>query len=145
MDSTAAIGAQLATAASDLCPLLDPQDVAASFGETVTLSTQPMAEAHGPACGVPHPRRGGYLLVVQFQDIAAWDSRVTTGRRVDGVGHPARIATPGGPSATLYVRDEERHAMVVFMAPQSDNAATAVLRFAASVYDVDAVSVIARD
>jgi hypothetical protein len=144
--SDAEIRASLATAASELCPLADPQDVATSFEETGPLTTQPMTSAQGPACGYPHPRRGGYLFVVQYQPLPAWDRHAATGSRVDGMGHLARIeTTTGAPSATLYVRDEQRQVMVVFMAPQSDNATAALVRLAALVYHVAATAVNVSD
>ena len=101
-----------------------------TFGGTFT--TQPMMEGRGPARGYPHPRNGGYLLVLQFQALAEWDQHLAQGRRVDGLGHPARLETKA--VASLYVLDVERHAVVMFLSPQSDNAVTALLRVAAHVY-----------
>ncbi len=124
-------------ATREICPLLSSEAVAASFEENGPLTTQPMVEGRGPACGVPHPRHGGYLLVVQFQALAEWDQHLAKGQRLDGLGHPARIETGGG-GASLYVLDNGRHAVVMYLAPDSDNAVAALLRVAAHVYNVTA-------
>ena len=127
-------------ATREICPLLSPEAVASSFDEKRPLTTQPMVEGRGPACGYPHPRHGGYLLVVQFQALADWDEHLALGRRVDGLGHPARIETKAVDS--LYVLDVERHAVGMFLAPQSDNSVTALLRVSAHVYGVTASDLI---
>ncbi len=79
-------------------------------------------------------------MVVQFQALADWDEHLAQGRRVDGLGYPARIETEA--VVSLYVLDVERHVVVMFRAPQSDNAVTALLRVAAHVYGVTASDLI---
>lgn len=105
-------------ASEDVCTLISPQEVQTSFGETVPLTTQPMAEAKGPACGYTYPRAGGYLLVVQFQDLATWGEYAGTGRPVEGLAFDAMYSPSSDPEA-IVVRDVERGVVVRLLAPQN--------------------------
>ena len=130
-DVIASIRAQIAKAATDICTLISAKDVGLSFEETVPLTTQPMGEAAGPACGFPHPRAGGYLLVIQFQNIANFDGYAKTGRRVDGLGLDAVLSS----SKSLYVRDVERDTTIMFLAPENTAASVdSLLRVVAHIY-----------
>jgi hypothetical protein len=130
-----AIRAQLATAATRVCAVVSAEDVRLSFHETAPLRTQPMGEASGPACGYPHPRQGGYLLVIQFQDIARWGAYVQAGTVVRGLGRDAVVTDTM--SSQLVVLDSERSAVVVFLAPDSQpGSVEALLGVAAFAYGV---------
>jgi hypothetical protein len=111
--------AQIATATTDICTLVSPEAVATSFGFTATLKTAAMGEAHGPACGYPNLDGRGYLLVIQFQSLASWDTAATTGTTFDDLTLPAKFdRDSGGGGATLFVRDESRNAVVMLLAPE---------------------------
>ena len=133
-----ALDAQLVTAANDVCTLVGATDVGASFDEPAPLTTQPMGEANGPACGYPHPRHGGYLLVIQYQLLSRWSDYERAGRLVIGLGVDARLAS----SSELLVRDEQRHTVIRLLAPDGDEEA-ALLRVASRIYGapVDGVHV----
>lgn len=121
-------------ASEDVCTLISPQEVQTSFGETVPLTTQPMAEAKGPACGYPYPRAGGYLLVVQFQDLATWGEYAGTGRPVEGLAFDAMYSPSSDPEA-IVVRDVERGVVVRLLAPQSSTSdVESLLMVAGHVY-----------
>ena len=125
--------AQIATATTDICTLVTPAAVAASFGSTAILHTASMGEAHGPACGYPHPDHGGYLLVIQFRALASWDTADTTGSAIDDLAAPAKLDRhSSGGSATLFVRDQTRNAVVMLLAPEGPP--EAILRIASLVY-----------
>lgn len=104
-------------AGEDICTLVGPRAVQTSFGETMPLTTQPMMEAKGPACGYLYPRGGGYLLVIQFQNMATWGEYAATGRPVAGLGLDAMYSPASDPQA-LVVRDIERAVVVRLLAPQ---------------------------
>ena len=125
--------AQIAKATTDICTLVIPEAVAASFGSTAVLHTSAMGEAHGPACGYPHPNHGGYLLVIQFRTLASWDTADTTGTAIDDLAVPAKLDRhSGGGNTTLFVRDQTRDAVVTFLAPEGPP--EAVLRVASFIY-----------
>ena len=124
-----AIDAQLITAAEDVCTLVAATDVGASFEESSPLTTQPMGEANGPACGYPHPRHGGYLLVIQYQLPSRWSEHERTGRRVVGLAVDARLES----TSELFVRDQRRDAVIMLLAPDGD-AEAALLRLASRIY-----------
>jgi hypothetical protein len=138
----ASIRAQIARAGTDICTLISAQDVGLSFEETVPLTTQPMGEAAGPACGFPHPRAGGYLLVIQFQSIAYFDGYAKTGRRVDGLGLDVVLSSRD----KLYVRDVERSSTIMFLAPDDTaTSADSLLRVVAHVYGKSAANLRVAD
>ena len=60
-----------------------------------------MGEASGPACGYPHPRAGGYLLVIQFQELAWWGGYAKSGTRIEGLGLDAGRLRPTKRSYTF--------------------------------------------
>ena len=121
-------------ASTEVCTLISPQEVQTSFGETAPLTTQPMAEAKGPACGYPYPRGGGYLLVIQFQDLATWDGYVGTGRPVEGLAFDA-VYSPASDPEALVVRDVERGVVVRLLGPQgSTSDVESLLMVAGHVY-----------
>lgn len=111
------IPAQIDLASTDVCTLISPQQVQTSFGQTVPLTTQPMAEAKGPACGYPYPQ-GGYLLVIQFQNLAKWGEYAGTGRPVEGLAFDALYSPASDPQA-LVIRDVELGVVIRLLAPQS--------------------------
>src|SRR5204863_2380699 len=110
------IRAQIAKASTDICTLVSAQNVAVSFAETAPLTTQPMGEASGPACGYPNPRAGGYLLVIQFQDLAWWDGYAKSGKPIEGLGLDAVLSST---KPELLVRDVERGTVIMFLAADS--------------------------
>lgn len=114
----------------DVCDMVDLPAVKTAFGETGTLSTVPMEEANGPACGVPHPRQGGYLLVVQVQPFDRWERHAASGRSVDTLAHPA-VETD---ASTLFVRDDDRRVVTMVLAPAGAAPPGAALRFASTLY-----------
>ncbi|MCC6522654.1 MAG: hypothetical protein IT373_08350 [Polyangiaceae bacterium] len=119
--------------APEVCMLVSPEAVAASFVSGAALRTAPMGEANGPACGYPDPDRGGYLLVIQRRSLASWDTADTTGTPIADLGVAARLdEDAGNGSASLFVRDEPRHAVMMFLAPSGPPAA--LLRVAGHLY-----------
>lgn len=121
-------------ARADICTLISPEEVQTSFGEMVPLTTQPSTEAKGPVCGYPYPRGGGYLLVIQFQDLATWGEYAETGRPVEGLAFDAMYSPASDPQA-LVVRDIERGVVVRFLAPQSSTSdVESLLTVAGHVY-----------
>lgn len=126
------VRAQIAKATTDICTLVTPEAVAASFGSAAISRTAPMTEGHGPACGYPHPDHGGYLLVIQFRTLASWDTAATAGTAIDGLGVSARLDRHSGRYATLFVRDQARDAVVTFLAPEGPP--EAVIRVASLIY-----------
>jgi hypothetical protein len=127
------VSAQLTTATTDICTLVTPEAVATSFRTTATLKTAAMGEAHGPACGYPNPDGRGYMLVIQFQSLASWDTANITGSNIDDLTLPARFdRDSGGGGATLFVRDQPRNAVVMLLAPEGPS--EAVLRVASLIY-----------
>ena len=121
-------------ARTDICTLISPEEVQTSFGETVPLTTQPSTEAKGPACGYPYPRGGGYLLVIQFQDMATWGEYAGTGRPVEGLAFDAMYSPASDPQA-LFVRDIERGVVVRLLAPQGATSdVQSLLKVAGHVY-----------
>lgn len=135
----ASIRAQIATASTDVCTLVSAQNVGLSFAQTVPLTTQPMGEARGPACGFPNPNAGGYLLVIQFQDLAYWGGHASTGKRVEGLGLDA-VLSPTLPE--LYVLDIDRGHMIMFLAADRPvGYADSLLRVAALIYGKSPASV----
>jgi hypothetical protein len=135
----ASIQSQIATASSDECTLISAADVAASFDEPGPLGTGAMGEANGPACGYPHPRHGGYLLVLQFRQLSRWDEYASSGRRVDGLGREAQLVS----SSELFVRDEHRNTVLMILAPDGD-AHVALFRVASRIYGVSPERVLAQ-
>jgi hypothetical protein len=130
-----AVRAQLAVAASDVCAVVTAEHVRSSFRESTPLTTQPMSEGSGPACGYPHPREGGYLVVIQFQELARWGGYAKSGKLVQGLGYDAVLT--GTTSPQLMVRDAQRSAVVMFLAPDpAPIAVEALLEIAAFAYGV---------
>ena len=97
-----------------------------------------MGEKNGPACGFPHPRQGGYLLVLQFQSPLRWKEYAESGQQVVGLGYEARLVSP----STLFVRDEKRNVVLMILAPGGDANET-LLRIAGRIYDISPDSVLA--
>ena len=125
------IGAQLTTAARVVCELVGPGDVQTAFGVATPLTTQPMGEANGPACGYPNVDSRGYLLVIQLQPLARWSSKAASGQAIGSLGSPA-VQTPDG--SQVFVRDDAREATVMFLAPgPRGNSAEALRQVAAIV------------
>ena len=130
--SLAPIRAQIATASTDVCTLVSAQNVGLSFAQTVPLTTQPMGEARGPACGYPNANAGGYLLVIQFQDMAYWGGHASTGKRIEGLGLDA-VLSPTHPE--LYVLDIDRGYLIMFLAADSPvGYVDSLLQVAALIY-----------
>ena len=128
-----AIRAQITRASNEVCTLVSAQNVALSFAEAVPLTTQPMGEASGPACGYPHPRAGGYLLVIQFQELAWWGGYAKSGTRIEGLGHEAVLSAR---RTELFVLDVERGTVIMLLAADSPvGGVDALLHVAAVVYD----------
>jgi hypothetical protein len=126
---------QLAIAASEVCAITSAENVRISFRETAPLGTQPMGEASGPACGYPHPRQGGYLLVIQFQEPTRWGAYAQAGQVVRGLGRDAVVT--GTTSPQLNVLDNSRSAVIVFLAPDPQpRSLDALLEVAAFAYGV---------
>lgn len=98
-----------------------------------------MGEKNGPACGFPHPRQGGYVLVLQFQSPSRWNEYAKSGQQVVGLGHQARLVS----SSTLFVRDEKRNVVLMILAPDGD-ANEKLLRLASRIYATSTDSVLAR-
>ena len=111
------VRAQLAVAASDVCAVVSAENVRSSFRESAPLTTQPMSEGSGPACGYPHPRQGGYLLVIQFQPLSRWEAYVQSGKMVQGLGRDAVVVGTTTTSPQLMVLDLQRGAVIMFLAP----------------------------
>ncbi len=135
----AGIQSQIATASSDVCPIISAADVAVIFGETTPLTTQAMSEKNGPACGFPHPRQGGYVLVLQFQSPSRWKEYAESGQQVVGLGREAQLVS----SSTLFVRDEKRNVVLMILAPDGD-ASGKLLRIASRIYGTSPDNVLAR-
>jgi hypothetical protein len=92
-----------------------------------------MGEAHGPACGYPNPDGRGYMLVIQFQSLASWDTAKITGSTIDDLTLPAKFdRNSGGGGATMFVRDQARNTVVMLLAPEGPS--EAVLRVALLIY-----------
>ena len=99
---------------------------------TAPLTTSPMSEANGPACGVPHQRQGGYLVVVQFLAFDRWDEFAAAGLPIEGLRLPV-VAVATWP--TLYMRDEKRRVVVSLTgADSSTDTMSALVRFAERLY-----------
>ncbi len=95
-----------------------------------------MGEKNGPACGFPHPQKGGYLLVLQFQLPSRWNEYAKSGQQVVGLGREAQLVS----SSTLFVRDERRHVVLMILAPDGD-ASEKLLRIASRIYGTSPDSV----
>ena len=134
------IKTQLAAAASDGCPLISASDVADILGEATPLRTRAMSEASGPACGFPHPRQGGYILVLQLQPPTRWSEYQKIGQEVVGLGFEAQLVS----ASKLYVRDEARHVVLMILAPDGDVSSSELLRIASRIYGASPDSVRAR-
>jgi hypothetical protein len=129
------IRAQIATAETQVCAVVSAEKVQLGFRESTPLRTQPMGQASGPACGFPHPRQGGYLLVIQFQDLARWGAYAQAGKVVHGLGREAVVT--GTSSVQLNVLDLERGSVVMFLAPDAQpGSQDALLEVAAFAYGV---------
>ena len=124
------ISAQLAAATLVVCELVDATDVQTAFAVLTPLTTQPMGEANGPACGYPNADGRGYLLVIQLQLLARWSSYADSGKSMETLARPA-IQTSDG--SRLYVRDEERQATVMFFATGNDAGNAEALRQVAAI------------
>ena len=114
MMSPSEISAQIDTASRVVCELLDAADVQTTFGVATPLTTQPMGEVNGPACGYPNLDGRGYLFVIQLQALSRWDGYVGSGQSLGSLGSPAILAAD---RRHLYVRDDARKATVVLLAP----------------------------
>jgi hypothetical protein len=62
---------------------------------------------------LPQSEAGGYLLVIQFQDLAYWGGHASTGKR--GRGPRARCGALADPSRALRSRHRPR-ALIMFLA-----------------------------
>jgi len=113
-----------------VCELVGAADVQTAFGLLTPLTTQPMGEANGAACGYPNVDGRGYLLVIQLQPLARWSTYADTDQAIGHLGRPAVQSSDG---SELYVRDEARGATVMFLAPGGGSGTAAALRQVAAI------------
>ena len=137
MMSSSEISVQLDAAARVVCQLVAAEDVGSSFSVATPLTTQPMGELNGPACGYPNLDGHGYLFVIQFQPWSRWDSYAGSGQPIESLGAPVILAVDGADGSRLYVRDAARQVTTMFLAPTGGSgSAKALQRLAALAYPV---------
>lgn len=126
------IAADIDRAEREICSAIDLAVVADVFATTAQLEIAAMSEDNGPACGVPHPERGGYLVVVQFLTSDRWLELTVGAQPLAGLAYDA-VTAPTGP--TVYVRDEARNVITAFHGPDDTaEAGAALVRYAQTWY-----------
>src|SRR5690606_29047330 len=83
------IAADIDRAEREICSAIDLAVVADVFATTAQLEIAAMSEDNGPACGVPHPERGGYLVVVQFLTSDRWLELTVGAQPLAGLAYDA--------------------------------------------------------